>query len=709
MEYQNTIPASLADFGCDVFSDAVMQERLEPGMYAALRETIDQGKELIYNVADAVALAMKEWALMKGATHYTHWFQPMTGSTAEKHDSFLEIIGLDREPILAFSGRALIRGEADGSSFPSGGLRATFEARGYTTWDCTSPAFVKHDPKGTCVLCIPTAFCAFNGEALDEKTPLLRSMEAISRQAVRVLRHLGLSDVKRVTPTVGGEQEYFLVDKRQFIKRKDLVYTGRTLFGTAPAKGQELSDQYYAATPERVTGFMRELNESLWRLGVPAKTQHNEVAPSQYELAPLFASANVAVDHNQIIMEQMRRVADRHGFTCLLHEKPFEQVNGSGKHDNWSLTTDTGINLLKPRKQRGQENRIFLTFFIAVIAAVDRFAPALRMSCATLGNQHRLGGHEAPPQIISVFTGSTLYEELMELMAGNAVAPHEKEHMRIGVSTLAVLHKDDTDRNRTSPFAFTGNKFEFRMVGSSQSLGMPNTTINTIVADSLMEIADALDQAEDKDAAWRQIMAELVRAHGRVIFNGNNYAVEWQEEARRRGLPIIDSMVDAIGVMGDPEVQAVFSRHGVLGEGELIARRDVAWDGFAQMARIEAVSMLKIARQKILPACIRYSSVVAEAAERAERMGAPVSAQKRILNVLCQRICVLDAAVEQLAAAHREVLGQELNVQEKAQAYADRIQPLMKETRAAADALERVVDKEYWPLPSYGELLFHIV
>ena len=704
---EHTIPAGLAAFGSDVFTDAVMRQRLSPETYQALRRTMDEGSELTYEVAEAVATAMKEWALEKGATHYTHWFQPMTGSTAEKHDSFLELSGLDGGPMLSFSGKALIKGEADGSSFPSGGLRATFEARGYTTWDCTSPAFVKQDPQGTCTLCIPTAFCAFSGEALDEKTPLLRSMEAVSRQAVRVLKLLGMEDVKHVTPTVGGEQEYFLVDKRHFLKRKDLVYTGRTLFGTQPSKGQELSDQYYAATPERVTGFMRELNEALWRLGVPAKTQHNEAAPAQYELAPLFASANVATDHNQIIMEQMRRIADRHGFTCLLHEKPFAGVNGSGKHDNWSLLTDSGINLLKPDKKG--DNRRFLTFFVAVIAAVDEYAPALRMACATLGNQHRLGGHEAPPPIISIFIGNALYEELMELAAGNGATHHEKEHMRMGVSTLPVLHKDDTDRNRTSPFAFTGNKFEFRMVGSSQSLGMPNTVLNTIVADSLMKIADELEAAPDAAQAWQQVLGSLVREHQRILFNGNNYAEEWAVEAQRRGLPIISNTVDAIGVMGDEALQALFARHGVLGEGELIARRDIGWSNFAQMSRIEAVTMLKIARQKLLPACIRYSGAIAQAANQAEQAGATTAAQKRVLNDLCGRIADFDDAIETLAAELNAVVKEDGDSYQRALNMRERIQPLMERMRKAADELERVVDKEYWPLPSYGEMIFHIV
>ncbi|MDL2234737.1 glutamine synthetase III [Christensenellaceae bacterium OttesenSCG-928-L17] len=695
-------------FGCDVFNDATMRERLAPDVYSALRRTTEEGRELTIEVASAVAEAMKTWALENGATHYTHWFQPMTGSTAEKHEAFLDRNGLMGEPMLTFSGKALIKGEADGSSFPSGGLRATFEARGYTTWDCTSPAFLKRDFHGGCLLCIPTAFCAFSGEALDEKTPLLRSMEAISREAVRLMRLLGHADVTRVTPTVGGEQEYFLIDKRHFLKRKDLVYTGRTLFGTSPAKGQELSDQYYASTPEPVIGFMRELDETLWRLGVYAKTEHNEAAPAQYELAALYASANVATDHNQLIMEQMRRIADRHGFTCLLHEKPFANVNGSGKHDNWSLTTNTGKNLLKPGKT-DEEQRIFYTFVTAVLAAVNEYAPALRMACATLGNESRLGGNEAPPQILSVFTGPTLYEALMHLKQGNSHALAAHEHMSIGVSTLAVLHKDDTDRNRTSPFAFTGDKFEFRMVGASQSLGMPNTTINTIVAEMLRRIADDLEASGNPEAAWCETIAKYIRASERVIFNGNNYGAEWHAEAARRGLPNIESTVDAIHVMSDPAVQDVFSRHGVFSKGELAARQDIALWSFAQMARIEASTMLKISRQKILPASIRYAGEVARACNELKHAGLDPQAQLRVLHELNSCIGEYDEAIRSL----REIVIEADSVSDDNCAYAarmrERVAPAMAKTRVCADALERMVDKEYWPLPSYGEMIFHII
>ena len=703
------LPKPFEAFGCDVFNDDTMKAKLVPDVYKALHRTMEEGRELTIDIASAVAVAMKEWAVENGATHYTHWFQPMTGSTAEKHDSFLDRNGLAGEPILSFSGKALIKGEADGSSFPSGGLRATFEARGYTTWDCTSPAFLKRDFHGGCVLCIPTAFCSFSGEALDEKTPLLRSMEAVSREAVRVMHLLGHTDIQRVTPTVGGEQEYFLVDKRHFVQRKDLVYTGRTLFGTSPAKGQELSDQYYAATPESVVGYMRELDQTLWRLGVYAKTEHNEAAPAQYELAPLYASANVATDHNQLIMEQMRRIADKHGFTCLLHEKPFANVNGSGKHDNWSLTTDTGKNLLKPGKT-DEEKRIFFTFITAIIAAVDEYAAALRMACATLGNEHRLGGHEAPPQIISVFTGPVLYDALMQLKQGSSSELAAREHMHMGVSTLAILHRDDTDRNRTSPFAFTGDKFEFRMVGASQSLGLPNTTINTIVADMLSRIAGELEAAGDPAAAWSEVIAKYITKHERVIFNGNNYGADWHEEAARRGLPNIKSTVDAIQIMGEDNVQAVFARHGVFSKGELAARQDIALWSFAQMARIEASTMLKISRQKILPASIRYAGEIARAYNESKKAGLLADAQLRVLNDLNSCIDAFDSAIRALCEA--ACLADDVpddDHRARAEIMRELVMPAMAHTRACADALERITDKEYWPMPSYGEMLFHII
>jgi len=693
-------------YGCDVFGDAEMARRLPNDKYLALHRTIEEGKELTYDVAGAVASAMLEWAVERGATHYTHWFQPMTGATAEKRDTFLDVAGLDCKPIVTFSAQALIKGEADGSSFPSGGLRATFEARGYTTWDCTSPAFLKHNADGTSCLCIPTAFCSFSGEALDEKTPLLRSMETLNRQALRILRLLGDDTTCRVTPTVGGEQEYFLIDKRAFLKREDLAYTGRTLVGAAPAKGQELFDQYYAATPEPVLAFMHELNDALWRMGVPCKTEHNEVAPSQYELAPLFVSANLAVDHNQIIMETMRRIADHHGMTCLLHEKPFASVSGSGKHNNWSLTTDGGKNLLKPGKNE-KDSRIFFTFLMAVIAAVDEYAPMLRMSCASIGNENRLGGDEAPPPIISVYLGNYLQSELENIARGGSIGAHAREMMHIGVSTLAEIKRDDTDRNRTSPFAFTGNKFEFRMVGSSQSLGMPNTVLNTIVAESLMRMADRLEPAEDFESAWGKLMAEEYHAHSRVLFNGNNYDAAWTAEAARRGLPAIDNTVDALEVYGSAAARDVLNRHGVLSDSEALARREIGLQSYAKQGHIEAVTLLKLTRQAVLPACARYSAMLSRAVADAKTAGVPSPAQTAMLRDLNRRMNECRTASDALDEAVRRMTGG--SAFERATAHRDEIRPRMEKLRAAVDALECIVDKSEWPMPSYGEMLFRIV
>ncbi len=695
-------------FSINVFTDGVMKTRLSESMYAALKRTLEEGEELTIEIADAVAEAMKEWAVEKGATHYTHWFQPMTGSTAEKHDSFIASIDSGGRAILELSGKMLITGEADGSSFPSGGLRATFEARGYTTWDCTSPAFVKQDTNGTTVLCIPTAFCSFTGEALDEKTPLLRSMEALSKQSVRVLKHLGVKNVKRVTPTVGGEQEYFLLDKRICNKRKDIIYTGRTLYGAAPARGQELEDQYYAAVSERVSRFMSEMNIELWKLGVPAKTQHNEVAPSQYELAPLFSNANVAVDHNQIIMEMMQKVAERHDLVCLLHEKPYKGVNGSGKHNNWSLQTDTGINLLKPGKSV-IENLPFITFFVAVIAAVDEYANILRMCCATPGNQFRLGGHEAPPSVISVYVGAPLQAVLDHLETGGALEAHETEKMRIGVSTLAVLYKDESDRNRTSPFAFTGNKFEFRMVGSSQSLGFPNTALNTIVAETLGRIADRIDAAQDKQKELMAVLRELITDHKRVIFNGNNYSDDWREEAARRNLPAIDNIVDAINVMAAPEVMELFRKHGVLDSAEINARRLIALRSYVKHTQIEATTMLKLAKQKLFPACVKYLKLMTDAFNSLKATGieADDTAYAKTIAGLAAHINALKARTEALDAAVAGIDGG-APIQEQAVYVLSNVRPQMVSLRDAADALEIIVDKETWPMPSYGEMMFNI-
>ncbi len=686
-------------FAENVFTDSAMRAYLSAEAYAALRRTIDEGAPLTIELADQVAAAMREWAVGLGATHYTHWFQPMTGQTAEKHDAFLSPGKEPGKVILDFDGKKLIRGEADASSFPSGGLRATFEARGYTTWDCTSPPFVRKDGD-VATLCIPTAFCAYSGEALDEKTPLLRSMEALDRQAVRVLSLLGVR-AKKVLPCVGGEQEYFLIDKSAYCRRKDLIYTGRTLFGAPPAKGQELEDQYYSSMSARVARFMAELNEELWKLGVIAKTQHYEAAPAQYELAPVYATANIATDHNQIIMEMLRKVADRHGFACLLHEKPFDHVNGSGKHDNWSLMTDTGRNLLKPAK-KPEDADVFNTFFMAVIAAVNEYAPALRMSCASLGNSFRLGGNEAPPSVISVYIGSdfcALVDHLAEKQTGSLA---KKMEMTMGVSTLPMLLRDTSDRNRTSPFAFTGNKFEFRMVGSSQSLGFPNTVLNTIVAEQLMRIANRMEAGE----SLKDILADLAAKSRRVLFNGDNYTAEWREEANRRGLPCIESTVEAIETMTAPELVDVFARRGVLSEAELSARREIALMSYAKHGSIESATMLKMARQKILPACIRYSAALAAAAAAVRSAGCDDSVHTELLANLCEGIRNFKDATDGLAAAQEEFCGKKRGANDSARYIEEKIKPVMALVRKRADELEIMVDKEYWPLPSYGEMMF---
>ena len=644
---EKTMPTAYPMFGKDVFSDSVMKERLKPEVYDALQNAVRNGSSLEFRIAGEVADAMMKWAIENGATHFTHWFQPMTGTTAEKRDAFLQPGELDRMPITAFSAKALIRGEADGSSFPSGGLRATFEARGYTTWDCTSPAFIKRNPDGSACLCIPTAFCSFSGEALDEKTPLLRSMEALNRQALRVLRLLGDTETARVTPTVGAEQEYFLVDRQAFLKRKDLVYTGRTLFGAPPAKSQELADQYYAATPEKVMSFMRELNESLWRMGVPCKTEHNEAAPSQYELAQLFVSANLAVDQNQLVMETMRRTAERHGMTCLLHEKPFRNVNGSGKHNNWSLTTDRGKNLLRPTR-KDEDGRFFSTFLLAVIAAVDDFAPMMRMSCASLGNECRLGGNEAPPQIMSVFLGDDLQEKLQHFVSSGNVDPARANVVDLGVSTIAGIKRDNSDRNRTSPMAFTGDKFEFRMVGAVQSLGLPNTVLNTIVAEELCRIADRLEKADHFDEEWLRLAEELYEKHKRVIFNGNNYDPAWVAEARKRGLPNIDNTADAIRVFLSKQTRDVFKKHGVFSKEELQARCEIALQNYTKLGLIEAVSMVKIVKQMIIPAAAEYSGMLAETVARCQQVSIEAPTQAALLRELNRKLNECRLAAEAL-------------------------------------------------------------
>ena len=597
-------------FGCDVFNDAVMEERLPKKVYKELKKTIEEGKELSLEVADVVAHEMKEWAIEKGATHYSHWFQPLTGVTAEKHDAFITAPKENGKVLMSFSGKELIKGESDASSFPSGGLRATFEARGYTAWDCTSPAFVRHDAAGG-TLCIPTAFCSYTGEALDQKTPLLRSMEAINTQSLRLLRLFGNTTSKKVTPSVGAEQEYFLVDKEKWLQRKDLTYTGRTLFGAMPPKGQEMDDHYLGTIRQRISAYMKEVNEECWKLGVTAKTQHNEVAPAQHELAPIYAPVNIAADHNQIMMRILKKVASRHGMRCLLHEKPFAGVNGSGKHNNWSLTTDDGINLLDPGKTP-HENIQFLLVLTCILKAVDTHADLLRESAADVGNDQRLGGNEAPPAVISVFLGEQLGDVLDQLIS-TGTATHSKKGslLETGVKTLPDFMKDATDRNRTSPFAFTGNKFEFRMVGSRDSISECNVVLNTIAAEAFKEACDRLEAAEDFDMAVHDLIKEYAIDHQRIVFNGNGYAPEWAEEAKRRGLPNLPSMVDAIPALTTPKAVKLFEEFHVFTKTELESRAEIQYEIYAKAVNIEAKTMIDIATKQIIPAVIKYTTVLA--------------------------------------------------------------------------------------------------
>nr|WP_256372071.1 glutamine synthetase III [Maliibacterium massiliense] len=698
----------LEHFGEYVFDDAVMRTRISAHAYEEFHRVIDEGIPMDIDLADEVAHAMCAWAVEKGATHYTHWFQPLTGFTAEKHDAFLS--PSPEGPICEFSGRELIRGESDASSFPSGGLRATFEARGYTAWDCTSPAFVKKDVSGVTALCIPTAFCSYTGEALDNKTPLLRSVEALRRQAGRVLRALGRGDVGHVNVSVGAEQEYFLVRKDLYAKRKDLIYTGRTLFGARPPKGQELSDQYYGVIRPVVSEFMAELNEELWKLGVYAKTQHNEGAPAQHELAPVYSQVNSAADHNQLIMEMMRKVADRHNLVCLLHEKPFEGVNGSGKHNNWSLCTDTGENLLKPGKDPAG-NITFLVFFMAVIAAVDEYAPLLRMACAGAGNDQRLGGHEAPPPIISIFLGEPLTEMLESIAGGeNAVAQYRKQVMSIGVSTMPLLHRDNTDRNRTSPFAFTGNKFEFRMVGAPAAIATPNIVINTIVAEYLARAADALEGAPNMREAAYALVRSWVNAHRRIIFNGNNYTEEWVQEAKKRGLPILPSSVEAIEQLEQPEMQQVFARHQVFTQVELHSRAEIMRQNYIKTIKIEAYTMLEMARKQILPCGMTMIDRLADTVCKMKATGMRLddSAQREHLEALVGVVRSVKSSIDHLQHVMEGVAPYKEDTRRLARYYQQQVLQAMAQLRSVCDKLEVLTARELWPIPTYGELLYYV-
>lgn len=693
-------------FGENVFNDKVMQEKLPKKVYKELHKTIDDGKELDPMIAEVVAGAMKEWAIEKGATHYTHWFQPLTGFTAEKHDAFITAPSKDGSVQLEFSGKELIKGEPDASSFPSGGLRATFEARGYTAWDCTSPAFVRQD-EGGAILCIPTAFCSYTGEALDQKTPLLRSMEAIQTQTLRLLRLLGNTTSKKVKPSVGVEQEYFIVDREKYLKRKDLIFTGRTLFGAMPPKGQELDDHYFGVIRPRIASFMRDVNEELWKLGVSAKTQHNEVAPAQHELAPIYAECNVAADHNQIIMETLKRVAEEHGLQCLLHEKPFAGVNGSGKHNNWSLTTDDGINLLDPGKTP-HENIQFLLILTCILRAVDRHADLLRESAADVGNDHRLGANEAPPAIISVFLGEQLEDVLAQLIStGEATHSIKGGTLHTGVKTLPDFAKDATDRNRTSPFAFTGNKFEFRMVGSRDSVAECNVVINTIVAEAFSDACDVLEAADDVQMAVHDLIKQYASEHHRIVFNGNGYSQEWVEEAERRGLPNIKSMVEAIPALVTDKAIALFGKFGVFTEAELRSRVEIQYEGYAKALNIEARAMIDIASKHIIPAVLRFNRNLSDTVNTMKEAGVEVHVP---LEMLRQSSRLLAAAKTSLTKLE-EVTDKAAKMQpgqEQATYYYEVVSKAMEELRVPVDQLEMIVDKEEWPMPSYGDLLFEV-
>ncbi len=690
-------------FGSNVFNDAIMRRRLPKDTYKALQKTIEEGLELDSAVAEVVANAMKDWAIEKGATHFTHWFQPMTGTTAEKHDSFISPTA-DGKVIMEFSGKELIKGEPDASSFPSGGIRETFEARGYTAWDCTSPAFVK---EGT--LCIPTAFCSYTGEALDKKTPLLRSMEALSKQALRMIRLFGNETSKRVITTVGAEQEYFLIDKELYKKRRDLVYTGRTLFGAMAPKGQELDDHYFGSLREKVSAFMQELDQELWKLGVSAKTKHNEVAPSQHELAPIFNTTNIATDHNQLTMETMKKVANRHGLVCLLHEKPFDGVNGSGKHNNWSIGTDDGFNLLDPGNTP-HENAQFLVFLAAIIKAVDVHADLLRLSAANTGNDHRLGANEAPPAIISIFLGEQLTDILEQIEKGPATSSKQGGMMKIGVSTLPALPKDATDRNRTSPFAFTGNKFEFRMVPSSASISGPNVVLNTIVADILSEFADQLEGATDFNTAVQELLEDTVKKHGRVIFNGNGYSEEWVEEAAKRGLPNISSTVEAIPSLITKKSVSLFSKHCVLSEVELHSRYEILLEEYSKQINIEAKTMIEIAKRQIMPAAIKFATELANSINTVKSAcdSADVTVQADLLTELSSSLASFKEKLVALEEATKEAAEMEGDSFDQGKFYRESVFAAMGELRAIGDYIETLVDEELWPMPTYGELLFQV-
>ena len=704
MEKRDTITEI---FGANVFNDEAMQVYLPKAVFKKLKKTIEDGLELDNDIADSVAHGMKEWAIDRGATHYTHWFQPLTGVTAEKHDSFISA-PKNGKVIMEFSAKELTKGESDASSFPSGGLRATFEARGYTAWDCTSPAFLKKDSLGV-TLYIPTAFCSYKGEALDKKTPLLRSMQAINTQALRILRLFGNTTSHRVVPSVGAEQEYFIVDRDKYLQRKDLIYTGRTLFGAMPPKGQELEDHYFGSIRERIASYMNDINHELWMLGVPAKTQHNEVAPAQHELAPVYEQVNVAVDHNQVTMETMKKVAGRHGLTCLLNEKPFAGVNGSGKHNNWSLTSDDGINMLNPG-DTPHENIQFLLVLACILKAVDRHADLLRESAACVGNDHRLGAHEAPPAIISVFLGDQLEDVIDQLCSvGEATHSIQGSKLRTGVATLPNFETDATDRNRTSPFAFTNNKFEFRMVGSSDSIASPNIVLNTIVAESFKEAADILEVSEDFDEAVHDMIKQLFTNHRRIIFNGNGYSNEWVEEAKKRGLSNLPSMIDAIPALVSESSIKLFESFEVFTRKELESRVEIEYEAYAKAINIEAKAMIDIAGKSIIPAVIRYTTRLADSIIKLKTAVADIEpyAQNSILIDVNEHLKSAKFALENLIKL-MDSAGDIVGVDSHARYMREVIVPAMEELRKPIDELEMIVDKDLWPMPSYGDLLFEV-
>ncbi len=689
-------------FVSKVFNDSVMHDRLPKDIYRSLKKTIDEGKDLDIGVANVVASAMKDWAIENGATHYTHWFQPMTGITAEKHDSFISPQP-DGTVIMEFSGKELIKGEPDASSFPSGGIRATFEARGYTAWDPTSPAFIKEN-----TLCIPTSFVSYTGDVLDKKTPLLRSMEEVSRQAKRVLALFGQNDVKRVLSTVGPEQEYFIIDKDLYDQRKDLIYTGRTLFGAPTPKGQEMEDHYFGSIKPRIKSFMYDLNEELWKLGILAKTEHNEVAPAQHELAPVFTTANIATDHNQLTMEIMKKVAHKHGLACLLHEKPFDGVNGSGKHDNWSLSTDSGENLLEPGHDP-YSNTKFLLFLVAVIKAVDDYQDLLRISVANAGNDHRLGANEAPPAIVSMFLGEELQNVLDAVEAGKPYHSEKDATLDTGVNVLPAFKKDNTDRNRTSPFAFTGNKFEFRMLGSTFSISEPNIILNTIVAESLSQFADILENASDFETAARKLIKDEYVAHKRIVFNGNGYSDEWVEEAEKRGLLNLKTTADAIPHYKDDKNVKLFTKHNIFSEVEVVSRTDILLEEYSKTINIEAITMLHIANKEIIPAVVEYLNELCESASLKKSINPAFSSEceEGLIADVSAKESEMYKAVGALKAALKNVPSD--NAQTSANYYRDVVIPAMADVRKPADELELLVGREYWPFPTYGDLLFSVV